>query len=165
MSTLHCVDTSSFIDLHNYPRDLFGSLWEFLEKMVSTGRLIAPREVLRELEKGDDDIYKWAKTQNSAFVDLSPELGSILAEIVAAIPGLTAHMSLRTGPYADPILVALALFNIRNGKTDCVVVTQERATSTASLKIPNICARYRIKSMSLLDMVRGEGLKFELRPI
>jgi hypothetical protein len=140
-------------------------LWDFLEAMIANGQLIAPREVLRELEKGDDDIYKWAKGQTSAFVDLSPELGAVLAEIVAGVPGLANQMTLRTSPYADPVLVALALLNIRSGKTDCVVVTQEKTSATGALKIPNICLKYQIKSIPLLDMVRLEGLRFELRPV
>lgn len=163
MSHLHCVDTSSFIELKKYPRDLFGPLWDFLEEIISAERLIAPREVLRELEKGDDEIFKWAETQKAAFIDLSPELGSILSELLRDVPELASAMTLRPGPYADPVLVALALMRVRAGTADCVVVSQERLAGTGSFKIPNLCSKYGINCMPLLDMVRLEGLKFELR--
>jgi hypothetical protein len=70
MPTLHCVDTCSFITMKHYPRDLFDPLWSFIEELIGTGRLLAPNEVLRELSKRDDDIFKWAKTQKNAFVEL-----------------------------------------------------------------------------------------------
>jgi hypothetical protein len=159
---LYCIDTSSLIDLKLYPRDLFGSLWAFLEEMIAAERLIAPNEVLRELEKGDDEIYKWAVTQKKAFINLTPELGIILSEVLADVPELAKTIALRPGPYADPLVVALARFRLSSGGSKCTVVTQERIGGTGSVKIPNLCSRYGI-SVVLLDMVRLEGLTFELK--
>lgn len=160
---LHCIDTSSLIELKRYPRDLFGPLWIFLEELIAFDRLIAPNEVLRELEKGDDEIYKWALTQRKAFVDLTPELGDVLTEILKDIPELGKSIAMKPGPYADPLLVALALLRIRSGSSKCAIVTQEKGGGTGSVKIPNLCSRYGITAVSLLDMVRLEGLKFELK--
>ena len=160
---LHCIDTSSLIELKRYPRDLFGPLWAFLEELIAVGRLMAPNEVLRELEKGDDEIYEWASTQRKAFVDLTPELGTVLSEILKDIPDLAKSVAMKAGPYADPLLVALALLHIRSGAAKCGVVTQERTGGTGSIRIPNLCSRYGITSVSLLDMVRLEGLQFELK--
>jgi hypothetical protein len=138
-------------------------LWLFLEELIAAGRLIAPNEVLRELEKGDDEIHKWALTQKSAFIDLTPELGAILSEILKDIPELAKAIALKPGPYADPLLVALALLRVRSGTTNCTVVTQERVGGSGSVRIPNLCSRYGITSVALLDMVRLEGLTFELK--
>ena len=160
---LYCIDTSSLIDLKLYPRDLFGPLWVFLEEIIAAERLIAPNEVLRELEKGDDEIYKWALTQKKAFVDLTPELGTVLSEVLTDIPELAKTIAIRPGPYADPLVVALALLRVRSGASKCTVVTQERIGGVGSVKIPNLCSRYGISPVVLLDMVRLEGLTFELK--
>jgi uncharacterized protein DUF4411 len=53
----YCSDTSALIELHaTYGGDVFVSLWQNVAGLVKEGRLIAPREVLREIEKKDDDL-------------------------------------------------------------------------------------------------------------
>ncbi|MCK4820763.1 DUF4411 family protein, partial [bacterium] len=68
----YCIDTSALIDLwrRNYPRDIFKSLWNEIEDLISYRRLVAPREVLKELEKQDDELLVWAKKNLEMFIDL-----------------------------------------------------------------------------------------------
>lgn len=54
---VYCIDTSALIDLNRmYSRDIFPTLWRRLGDLVKSGRLFAPLEVLREVEKGDDEL-------------------------------------------------------------------------------------------------------------
>src|SRR6202035_5520128 len=94
MASLHCVDTCSFITLKHYPRDLFDPLWAFIEELIGEQRLFAPNEVLRELSKRDDDIYKWARTQKAAFVELDGDQGSVLTEVLGRFPALAEAMKI-----------------------------------------------------------------------
>lgn len=162
MPSLHCVDTCSFIAMKHYPRDLFDPLWAFIEELIGKGLLVAPNEVLRELSKRDDDILKWAKTQKGAFIDLDGEQGKVLNEVLARFPALAEAMKI--SPHADPIVVSLALVITRKQpKEPCIVVTEERLGGAASHKVPNVCQQFGLKTMTLLDVFRAEGLKFEIR--
>ena len=151
-----------FITMKHYPRDLFDPLWSFIEELIGTGRLLAPNEVLRELSKRDDDIFKWAKTQKNAFVELDGEQGNVLSEVLAKFPALAEAM--KVSPHADPIVVSLALLITRKQpKEPCMVVTEEKLGGTGSHKVPNVCQQFGLKTITLLDVLRAEGLKFEIR--
>jgi len=133
-----------------------------MEELMKAGHLIAPHEVLRELSKQDDEIHKWAKTQKAAFIDLDADLGNVLNEVLAAFPALAAAM--KTSPHADPIVVSLALLRSRNDpKNPCTVVTEEKMRGEGSHKVPNVCKKFGLKTGTLLDVLREEGLKFEFR--
>ena len=60
---LYSIDTSAILDawIRWYPPDLFPRLWENIELLIKEKRLIASEEVLVELEKKDDAVFKWAK--------------------------------------------------------------------------------------------------------
>src|ERR1700685_83340 len=162
MASLRCVDTCSFIALRHYPRDLFDPLWNFMEELMAEGRLVAPHEVLRELSKQDDEIYKWAKSQKSAFINLDSDQGAVLNEILGAFPALAAAM--KAGPHADPVVVSLALVRSRRDPNNpCAVVTEEKLRGEGSHKVPNVCKRFGLKPGTLLDVLREEGVKFEFR--
>lgn len=162
MPILRCIDTCSFIALRNYPRDLFDPLWAFMEELMSAGHLIAPHEVLRELSKQDDEIFKWAKTQKAAFIDLDGDQGNVLNEVLGVFPALAAAM--KASPHADPIVVSLALLRSRSDpKSPCTVVTEEKLKGAGSHKVPNVCKHFGVKTGTLLDVLREEGLKFDLR--
>ncbi len=162
MAGLHCIDTCSLIALKHYPRDIFGPLWDYMEEMIAKSRLIAPHEVLRELSKQDDDIWNWAKTQKAAFINLDVALGSVLAEVLAQFPALAAAM--KVSPHADPIVVSLALLYTRNDPGHpCMVVTEEKLRGVGSHKVPNICKHFGLKTGTLLDVLRNEGVTFEIR--
>jgi hypothetical protein len=133
-----------------------------MEDLMVRGRLISPHEVLRELSKRDDEIYKWAKTQKRAFIDLDGDQGNVLNEVLAEFPALAAAM--KASAHADPIVVSLALVQTRRDpKNPCTVVTEEKLRGEGSHKVPNVCRRFGLKTSTLLDVLRAEGLSFEFR--
>lgn len=159
MSSLYCIDTSSLLKLKDYPRDVFPSLWMNRERLISEQRIIAPREVLRELVLGDDEIARWAKQNRVMFLDVDDAQATTLREILQRFPALSDHM--KAGPHADPLLVALTLAKTReNPSSDCMVVTEERLRGKGSLRIPSICVELGIRAITLLDFLRQEGLSF-----
>ena len=53
------LDTNILINMVNrYPRDLFASLWESMEGAVASGEICVCEVILKELERGDDDLAR-----------------------------------------------------------------------------------------------------------
>jgi hypothetical protein len=136
MNGQYSVDTSSLIELKHFPRDVFGSVWDTLEELIKAKRLFAPHEVFRELQKGDDEIFKWAKAQPGLFVDLDAVQGTLLADLLARFPAMAAPA--KVGPHADPLVVALARSRLDSDGSGCHVVTEEKLKGAGSVKIPNV---------------------------
>jgi len=80
----YSVDTSALIDLwvRYYPPDVFDTLWKHLDDLVRKGRLLAVDEVRRELEKKDDELYKWVKARPNMLVPLDQTLQQRGARII-----------------------------------------------------------------------------------
>lgn len=159
---VYCIDASSLMELtRQYPRGRFPSVWQKVEGLVGAGRLIAPKEVLKEIKQGDDSLVVWAKKMSKMFRPLDSDQAKKVSEILAECPTLIDPMS--EMPQADPFLIALAkagneaqtkaLF-----KTKHVVVTQEGQNKPN--KIPQVCARAEIECIRLLDLFEREKWEF-----
>jgi Domain of unknown function (DUF4411) len=157
-----CIDDSSLMELtRQYPRGRFPSLWQRVEGLVEIGRLIAPKEVHKEIQQGDDSLVAWAKKMSKMFKPLDSDQAKRVSEVLAECPALIDPMS--ETPQADPFLIALA----KDGneaqtevllKTKHVVVTQEGKNKPN--KIPQLCTRLGIECIRLLDMFEREGWEF-----
>jgi hypothetical protein len=161
MLEIYCIDTSSLIKLRrDFPQDVFPGVWENIEKLGASGRLIAPTEVLREIERGDDELVSWVRQHRKLFK--KPDQAQLMAvrEILAAFPVL-AQASKET-PEADPFVVGLAKAgndaagsSLLPDRDRYIVVSEERRRAT-----PQACSRYGIKCITLLDLFRREGWRF-----
>ena len=68
---IYCIDSSSLINLfRHYPRDIFPSLWEKLDKIIKNGQIISHITVFREISRKDDEIKKWCQNHKSIFKDI-----------------------------------------------------------------------------------------------
>jgi hypothetical protein len=157
---IYCCDTSALIDLRRrYPPKVFGALWTAIEDLIAAGRLMAPREVLRELEKGDDEMYKFAKKHPAMFVDLDGDQQHLLAEIVTAFPKWVDTDTDR--PVADPMVIALARHaSLANGGATRIVVSHEMPGGKGATKIPNVCQQYSIQHVQLVELFEREDWSF-----
>lgn len=159
----YCIDTSALISLwkRTYSPDVFRSLWKNLENLISQGRLIAPREVLNELEKygdKDDELLKWAKRHRGMFEDLDYNQLNLVQDILKHFPNLVDAN--KTIPDADPFVIALAMAK------RWTVITSEQPTNltanpSARPKIPNVCEYFNVKCYyDLLEFFREEKWEF-----
>ena len=161
---VYCIDTSSLIDLHRYyPRQRFPTLWDRLELLISEERLIAPREVRRELEAREDELTVWVREHRVMFIDPDLAQTEAVTEIQEQFQGLLDPD--KEGPEADPWVVALPVSRARTQglvQTEWVVVTQERGRGPQSPRprIPDVCGHYGLRSINLLELVRQEGWTF-----
>ncbi|MER9850179.1 DUF4411 family protein [Mesorhizobium sp. M0106] len=87
----YSIDSSSL--MHGWCRVYrpknFGFVWDRLEALAVEGRLKASIEVLHEIAKKDDDLFKWCKErQEVLFVEVDDDCQAHLARIMAAYPRL-----------------------------------------------------------------------------
>jgi uncharacterized protein DUF4411 len=150
-----CIDTSSLLEAWQraYPPDRFPGIWERIEKLIEEGQLVAPDEVLHELERKDDELLAWAKSKPKLFVPLDPFLQNAVTKILAKHAALVGSIPGRN--QADPFVVALA--QLRR----LTVITEEIGTKGLGRpKIPDVCKAEGIECLRLVDAFRRLGWKF-----
>jgi hypothetical protein len=151
----YSIDTSAILDAWNryYPPDIFSALWNHLEKIIEDGLLRASVEVMNELERKDDQVYRWARKNPDLFIDIDEEIQNEITGILSKFPKLLDTRAQRSG--ADPFVIALAKINT------CCVITGERATRKPDRpNIPDVCSALEIRAISVLDLIREQKWKF-----
>lgn len=163
---IYCIDTSSLVDLNRrYPQDIFPGVWDRLSALAGIGRLVAPREVLRELAKGDDELIPWAREHSVMFRDPDePQLAAV-RNILERFPDFIDPD--KENPEADPFVVALAAVGNASQSVSMlpqtwVVVAEEsrRRTPDQRPRIPDVCDTYGISCIRIFDVMRTEGWAF-----
>ena len=151
MQEIYVVDTNVFIQLRQYPREIFVSLWEALEESIDGGIFTSVDEVRKELSRSDGTISEWAKGYRSIFSKPSIEEQRMVLDIVTRFPAVMKEKNLLLGiPEADPFLIAKASIK---GYT---VMTLDKKKPNAA-KIPNICEHYGVPCVSLFDFFARKG--------
>jgi hypothetical protein len=150
----YIFDSGPFIDLKNYPGDVFFSLWENFTQMINDGEIISSSEVFRELEDYDDEIAAWAKQNKNVFFKPSLEEQAQVQKILEKHPDLVKEEAILLGkPYADPFVIAQAILH------NCVLVHSEKIKPNAH-KIPNVCKTFNVEETNLFEFFRREKWKF-----
>jgi hypothetical protein len=150
----YCIDTSALVDLWrtHYPPDVFRTLWtKDLENLISQGILIAPEEVLNELEKRDDELLEWAKNHRKMFKDLNREQQQQLRIILGKFQDF---VDTKKNIDADPIVVALAK------SKDWTVITSESTKKGGRPRIPYVCKDFDVKCITLVEFFREQGWEY-----
>jgi hypothetical protein len=151
----YSIDTSAILDgwVRYYPPDIFPPLWRKLEQLADSGHLRASEEVLRELEKKDDDVHAWARERDRMFVSVDDEIQVAVADLLGRFPRLVNTQ--RDRSMGDPWVIALAQVH------SCIVVTGEQNRGTTDRpRIPDVCDAIGIRSISLLGLIREEKWVF-----
>lgn len=150
---LYCIDASSLITLKGFPRNIFSTVWEDLEKAVKDGWIISPEAVKRELLAYDDEVAKWSKGMDSFFYDPTDTVLDRVATLMKTFPDLVNHSSDKD--QADPYVVALAQ------DTGAVVVTEETSKrNNKKAKIPSVCKTLDVECINLFGMFEKLGWKY-----
>ena len=151
----YVVDTCSFTSLQRtYPRDVFPGAWTLVEKLSRNGVLLSVEDVLEELEDQDDDVFKWAKKNKSIFLPLDEAIQTEARTILAQRPNLVDVKRRKSG--ADPFVIAAAAVY------SCAVVTEEKPSGgPPKVKIPDVCKLFGVGCITVLDMLRDEGLRLK----
>lgn len=125
---------------------------------MRTGRLIAPHEVLRELSRGHEDVYEWARAQDM-FVEIDDDQ---VAQVRVIRSKFSATDIDATDPSADELLVALVISRTSGLllPDKHVVVTEESKGGRGSSKVPNICEEFGVECIKLADLLSREGPRY-----
>jgi hypothetical protein len=149
------IDTSALLDgwRRHYPPDVFISIWKRIDELIAAGELRATDEVRGELERKDDDVFRWAKSREGFFVPIDEAIQIEVANVLRLHPRLVDHRKGRSG--ADPFVIALAL------RDNSIVVTGESRTGRLLEKprIPDVCEAMDVRCIGLLDLFRTKGWK------
>lgn len=151
---IYCIDTSSILEawVRTYPRDIFPGFWINLQELIDSGRLISPEEVLQEIQRKEDDVAVWAKSQTQFFVPFDEHQEEHFITVMTDHALLISNTKRKHD--ADPFVIALA-------KTQgCAVITEERSGSLSKPKIPDVCKALGIDCFSVLDLMRREGWSY-----
>jgi len=149
----YSIDTCSLTAMRRiYPRDVFPSAWRKIEGLVESETLIAVEEVLEELKAQDDELLEWASDRLQMFVPLDQSLQTEAKLVLSSHPNLVDLKKRKSG--ADPFVIASAIVN------DCTVVTEEKPSGGPGRpKIPDVCRAYKVECITVLEMLRREGLR------
>lgn len=144
----YVLDSNVFINMQrHHPLDVFGSLWAKMSDAIDSGIVISCEEVLDELSIGNDDLIKWAKLRNGAFLTSGADIQRIVREILQKYPALVTGT--RKANSADPFVIALAR---QKGYT--LVSDEAWAGNGQPIKIPNVCEAYGVRLIRFVDFLR-----------
>ncbi len=152
---MYSVDTSAILHawLRAYPPSNFPAFWRRIDDLINAGDVVVTEEVLIELERKDDDVYKWAKVRNQMVMTTDGPVQVVVQEILGTHPRLLDTRKSRSS--ADPFVIALAKIN---GAT---VLTQEsRSNRDSKPNIPDVCSALGIPCIDLLQLIREQQWVF-----
>ena len=154
-----CIDTNvlvSFLsesDDEYYGADIFPDHWSLIQRLITSGDIVAPRQIQNELgghATKRKKIGPWLRSNDHMFRDLESSEELLLAKrIVNAYPAYARN----TNYLGDLELMVLA------GHRRLAVITLEiglQQTGQRRPKIPNVCAEFGIKCLSVTGFLRAE---------
>jgi Domain of unknown function (DUF4411) len=151
---VYSIDSSALIRgwRQVYRPKNFGFVWERFDTLIEQGRFRSSIEVYNELEKKDDELFKWCKDRKEKmFVEIDDHVQAHVTRIMKNYPRLVDTVKGRSG--ADPFVIALAATTNPN----MIVVTEE---NPGKMKIPDVCTAERIDCIGLADMIERENWQF-----
>ena len=159
LERIFVIDTSALIDIKRwYLPEVFPDIWKNLEIMIQNDELIAPMEVLREVEKGDDELKIWCRTHRDMFIDVEEDMRILAAfkDVQAEYDREEWERNIQKEFWADPWVIALALSTeyIRSDgkRKHPIIVTSENQTKRN--KIPTIAREFELKSIKVPEFMK-----------
>ncbi len=150
MATTYCIDTSALIAAwyERYKPNRFPKLWDQLDGLIKSGRLVSSSLVLRECSKQrSEELHGWLKPREAMFHTPDETVQAQVDFIVNSYQGLVSAGKEKF--QADPFVIALAKAAGHTG------ITEE--TGPASLaKIPGVCAAMKVPCLNLMQLIDQE---------
>lgn len=159
MSTLlkppyqYVMDSSALFDLKSqYPKTIFPGVWERVNEMFLHKMIVAPREVLKEIKNGNDELVDWAEEFEDNFLEPTDEELLVVQSILACYPPhIISKYSIRA--WADPFVLGCAKFYR-------LPIIQHETHDPNQFKIPAIALTHKIKCLRLPQFFEEENWSF-----
>lgn len=163
-SAIHIIDTSCLTQAFRvyYPFDIAPSFWNFLKHAFANGNLVMTNKVCDEIERGNDLLTTWLKTEVPSNLHLDCHANAnIMANYAAIMNWGNAHTQYLPNAKrifsefdnADPFIVAAAI------EKTALVVSQEVSAPNAknNIKLPDVCNQFAVSHIDTFSMLRGFG--------
>jgi len=151
----YCFDTSSFVNpwAKWYPPNTFPTIWQRLDQLIQSNKIISSDEVFRETEKQADDLHEWLKQRQQIFIPLDEDIQIATIEIQQQFPKLVDYNKQRS--QADPFVIATAIVYRKT------LVTEEIPSQSVNKpKIPNVCQHFGLEYINFLELMKREQWRF-----
>lgn len=158
----YVLDANVFIQAARryYAFDVAPRFWDSLVKHAANGQVRSIDRVLKELDRGKDELAAWVNNDLSdAFASTDePGVIQVYGDLMAWVQAQSQFTDAAKTDFAsgaDGWLVAYAKVN------GCVVVTQEVFDPVIKRKvpIPNMCQAWSVPYIDTFDMLRRLGIK------
>jgi len=148
-----CLDTSALINPWNifYAPDVAPGYWSGIGRLLADARVVLSEEVREEIEKVDDGLRAWARSNVPRWHPLTDDVQEVVTQVMAAYPRLVDNRSNRSR--ADPFVIATAKV------LAATVVTTEGPGSENRPTIPFVCSRMNVDCIGVLPFVREAGIR------
>lgn len=150
-----CLDTNIFISAWNvyYPIDVFPNLWSQLVENKEKLEVIKP--IQEELQKGDDDLWKWFEAQSFTVYDLNNDVEKQSLNLEGKYE---TRINSKGAGSIDIKLIAYAKYHKKT-----VVTLEKRQIEKPdkfhNYKIPLICQEESVECIDLVTLLRRLGIK------
>lgn len=159
----YLLDADTFIQAKDeyYGFDLCPGFWDWLDRENAATRLFSVDAVKVELERGNDELSRWATERGEAFFAPVDERTN---GAMAAVAGWVQAGDFRDDAKrvflaaADPWLIAHALAHGHTVVTNEVHVDGQKN----KVKIPTVCRALNVPCIRTLEMLRKENVRFVL---
>ncbi len=121
-----------------------------MDKAAATGEIFVIDEVVTELKRKDDGIYKWIYTRESMIVPIEADVQAYLVGIMAKYPRLVDTKKNRSG--CDPWVIALA-----KARGFSVVTAEKPSGNLIKPKIPDVCSDQAVPCIDAVEFFRKQG--------
>ena len=149
----YVIDTSALFDLKGkYPERIFRRLWELFNEMCGRAQVVAPREVLQEIRKGDDEMLVWADNYTDIFLEPTDQEALMVASVLSKYPAAIIQ-KYSTRPWADPMVIACAC-HYR------LPIIQHETNDPKQFKIPPVAAMFDVKCLNLVAFFEEQAWQF-----
>jgi len=159
------LDTNVFVEAARryYAFDIAPAFWVELVSQANSGRIISIDRVKDELDRGKDELAKWAQGQFNNYFDLTADEAVVTAyrEIMVWANQQSqfkdeAKADFARTDNADAWVVAYAKAK------GCVMVTHEQYDKRIRRKIPipNVCQAFGVPYIDTFEMLRQMGVTF-----
>lgn len=151
----YTLDTNILVGMVRiYPRDLFPAMWSNIESAVAAGEACICEAILREVNRGGDDLYTWANNLEGFVCRVTEAELAVVAEIAHAHPEWVQGQRNE----ADPFVIAHAKVE------QSMIVTEEKRVGSNTVdknqRIPNVADEHGVQAIKFFDYMREQGWKF-----
>lgn len=114
--------------------------------------IVAPREVLSEIKKGNDELIEWADKYEQNFLEPTDDELYIVQEVLTKYPSnIISKYSTRA--WADPFVLACS-------KYYGLPIIQHETNDASQYKIPAIARIYSLQCIRLIEFFDEENWLF-----